>query len=172
MLNTLRPAFGRLKLELGFAALLIVPFASSSHAGTPATANFNVNVTLTAACVISNVQNLNFGSQGVLTADVDQTSTFSVQCTNTTPYTVGLDNGSTSGATAAARKMANGSATVTYTLYSDSGRTTVWGNTTADWVASAGTGVTQVFTVYGRVPAQSTPAPGSYSDTVKVTVTY
>jgi spore coat protein U-like protein len=27
-------------------------------------------------------------------------------------------------------------------------------------------------TVYGRVPAQSTPAPGTYADTVVMTISY
>ena len=39
-------------------------------------------------------------------------------------------------------------------------------------VGATGSGVSQSFTVYGRVPAQSTPAAGSYTDTIKVTVTY
>jgi spore coat protein U-like protein len=36
-----------------------------------------------------------------------------------------------------------------------------------------GTGATQpAVTVYGRVPPQTTPAIGTYTDTVVVTVTY
>jgi spore coat protein U-like protein len=172
MFNTVRPMFGRSKLKVAVAALLILPFASSSHAGTT-TGSFGVRVTLTASCVINSASNLNFGSQGVLIADIDQTSTIQVQCTNTTPYSIGLDAGQGSGATVGARKMTNGSATVTYSLYSDTGRTTVWGNTVNnDTVASTGTGSSQSFTVYGRVPAQSTPAPGNYTDTVRVTVSY
>jgi spore coat protein U-like protein len=39
---------------------------------------------------------------------------------------------------------------------------------------AAGTGsrLAQNLTVYGRVPAQTTPPDGSYSDTVVLTVTY
>jgi spore coat protein U-like protein len=172
MLNTLLPAFGRAKLKAGFVALLVVPFAGSSHAGT-ATTTFTVNVTLTAACVINSATNLNFGSQGVLTGNVDQSSTVQVQCTSTTPYNIGLDAGTASGATMAARKMTNGGAAVTYALYTDSARSVVWGNTVnTDTVAATGNGSPQSFTVYGRVPAQATPAPGNYSDTITVTVTY
>ncbi|WP_409528142.1 spore coat protein U domain-containing protein [Rhizobium sp.] len=39
-------------------------------------------------------------------------------------------------------------------------------------VTGTGTGSPQTLTVYGRVPAQNTPAPGTYSDTVVVTVSY
>jgi spore coat protein U-like protein len=58
-------------------------------------------------------------------------------------------------------------------LYSNAGRTTVWGNTVGtDTVAGTGTGATQSLTVYGRVPVQSTPGAGTYTDTVITTVTY
>ena len=103
------------------------------------TSTFTVQVTVTSSCVINSASTLNFGSQGVLTAAVDNTSTVQVQCTNTTPYNIGLDAGAGSGATVAARKMTNGSATVTYSLYTDAGRTTVWGNTIGtDTVAATG----------------------------------
>ncbi|MCE3520182.1 spore coat protein U domain-containing protein, partial [Escherichia coli] len=35
-----------------------------------------------------------------------------------------------------------------------------------------GSGAAQPYTVYGRVPVQTTPAPGTYTDTITVTVTY
>ncbi|WP_348629917.1 spore coat U domain-containing protein [Mesorhizobium sp. M7D.F.Ca.US.004.03.1.1] len=132
-----------------------------------------VQMTITASCTISSASTLNFGSSGVIAANVDQTSTVQVQCTNTTPYNIGLDAGTGSGATVAARKMTNGASTITYSLYSDSGRTTVWGSTIGtNTVSATGTGSAQSFTVYGRVPTQSTPAPAAYTDTVTVTVTY
>jgi len=103
----------------------------------------------------------------------DQTNTIQVLCTNTTPFNIGLDAGTASGATVTTRKLTNGAATINYFLYSNSGRTTNWGNTVGtDTVASTGTGVAQSFTVYGRVPVQLTPTPGIYSDTVTVTLTY
>jgi spore coat protein U-like protein len=69
--------------------------------------------------------------------------------------------------------MTSGGVTVNYSLYSDSGRATNWGNTVGtDTVSSTGTGALQSFTVYGQVPAQTTPAPATYTDTITVTVTY
>jgi spore coat protein U-like protein len=94
-------------------------------------------------------------------------------CTNTTPYNIGLDAGTGTGATVAARKMTNGANTITYSLYSDSGRTTVWGNTVGtNTVSATGNGASQTYTVYGRVPSQTTPAAATYTDTITVTVTY
>jgi len=157
------------------AALAVsLVFASGGAAfAATATTTMTVQVTITATCTINSTSTLNFGSQGVLSANVDQTSTIQVTCTNTTPYNIGLNAGTGSGATVATRKLTSGANTVNYTLYSNAGRTTVWGNTiSTDTVAGTGNGAAQNYTVYGRIPAQTSPAPGSYSDTITVTVTY
>lgn len=162
----------RLTLKGVAAIACLLPFTSNSLAATTTT-TFGVQITLTASCIINSASTLNFGSQGVLTANVDQTSALQVQCTNTTPYNIGLDAGTGAGATVATRRMTSGGATVDYSLYTDAARTTVWGNTVGtDTVAATGNGASQSYTVYGRVPAQTTPAPGTYNDTVTVTVTY
>ncbi len=140
---------------------------------TTTTTTFATQITIAATCVINSASTLDFGSQGVLTANVDQTSTIQVQCTNTTPYNIGLNGGTGTGATVTNRKMTSGGATINYSLYSDSGRTANWGVTVGtDTVAATGNGASQSFTVYGRVPPQTTPAPSTYSDTITVVVTY
>ena len=123
--------------------------------------------------MINSASTLNFGTQGALIANVDNTSTIQVQCTDTTPYNIGLDAGLGAGASVASRKLTNGGNTITYSLYSDVGHSVVWGTTIGvNTVASTGNGAAQSYTVYGRIPAQSTPAPATYSDTITVTVTY
>ena len=108
----------------------------------------------------------------MLSANVDQTSTITVTCTNTTPYNIGLDKGLNGGSVTTRQKKA-GSALITYSLFSASGRTVNWGNTVGtDTVAATGNGTGQAYTVYGRIPPQTTPAPASYSDTITITVTY
>ena len=162
----------RRRAFLTLAALLVQPLAGVAYAAT-ATSTFTVQMTVTSSCVINSASTLNFGSQGVLVANVDNTSTLQVQCTNTTPYNIGLDAGQGTGATVAVRKMTNGASTINYSLYSDSGRTTVWGNTVGtNTIAGTGSGGSQSYTVYGRVPPQTTPAAATYTDTITVTVTY
>ena len=146
-----------------------------------ATTTFTVSVTITASCTIS-ATNLAFGTQGVLAANVDSTSTISITCTNTTPYSVGLDNGlNFSGGTRRMKDTGAGTTFVNYGLYTDTGRTNAW--TTSTSAASCtggantcalgtGNGTTQNITVYGRIPAQTTPAPATFNDTVTATVTY
>src|SRR3954469_7984535 len=145
---------GRLVRALVFAVATACALSAVANAGSTTT-TFTSQITVTAACAINAASSLNFGTQGMLAANVDQTSTIQVQCTNTTPYTIGLDAGVGSGATVAARKLTSGSNTVNYALYSDAAHTTVWGNTvSSDSVAATGTGSAQSFTVYGRVPPQ------------------
>ena len=53
------------------------------------------------------------------------------------------------------------------------GLTTVFGNTVGtNTAAGTGNGTSQTITVYGQVPTQSSPAPGSYADVVNVTITF
>ncbi len=69
--------------------------------------------------------------------------------------------------------MTLGEEEVTYQLYRDRNRIEPWGsNTNTDTVAGTGSGSSQAFTVYGRVPRQTTPPPGTYTDTIVVTVTF
>ena len=168
------PPHFRVQTGFGVMAALAAFFTTAGQAqAATSTATFAVQVSITATCTINSAGTLNFGSVGLLSANTDQTSTIQVTCTNTTPYNIGLDAGTGTGATVATRKLTSGSKTINYTLYSDSGRTTVWGNTiSSNTVAATGSGAAQNYTVYGRTPAQTTPAPGSYSDTITVTVTY
>lgn len=161
----------RKKLLRTIAACLAL--MSGAAYGTTTTTTFTVQMTITASCVINSAGTLNFGSQGVLTSAVNATSTIQVQCTNTTPYNIGLNQGTATGATVTTRKMTNAGNTISYSLYSNAGMTTNWGNTVGtDTVAATGNGAAQSYTVYGQVPAQTTPAAATYTDTITVTVTY
>jgi spore coat protein U-like protein len=163
----------RLTLKRATAIICALLHASASFAATT-TSTFTVQITITASCTITSTSTLNFGSTGVISANIDQTSTIDVQCTNTTPYDVGLNAGTAAGATVTTRAMTSGGATVSYSLFRDSARTLNWGNTvgTDTFHQNSGNGASQVVTVFGRVPPQSTPAPGTYTDTITVTVTF
>jgi len=168
-LSTRKP---RVILTGVMAAACLLPTAELALA-TTTTSTFTVSITLTATCTINSASALNFGSVGLLTSNTPGTSTIQVTCSNTTPYNIGLDAGTSSGATVTTRKMTSSGNTVSYALYSDSARTTNWGNTVGtDTVSGTGNGTGQNYTVYGQVPSQTTPAPGAYTDTITVTVTY
>lgn len=138
------------------------------------TDSFDVTITIADECQITSTQALDFGSVGVLTSNVDATATLQVTCTPGTPFDIGLDEGLGSGATTTARLMTSVALdTIEYHMYQDASRSVNWGETiSTDTQASTGTGSAQSFTVYGRVPVQTTPDTGVYDDTVTVTVSY
>ncbi len=128
--------------------------------------------TVPANCLVSTT-GVNFGASGAITSNVDATGTASVQCTNTTPYTAALNGGNSGASDPTKRKMARGSETITYGLYRDSARSLPWGSTAGtNTVSGAGSGSNQALTVYGRVAAQTTPSPGTYTDSVILMLTY
>ena len=157
---------------LGVVAAAVT--ASPAVAGTQSS-SLGVSATVAANCTISTTA-LAFGSVDTISASaVDGTGGVNIVCTNGSSWTASANAGTGSGATLGTRRMTSGSNTLAYSLYTDSGRTTVWGDgsTGTSTIANTGTGTTQAFTIYGRVPAGQTSVPaGSYADTVSVTVTY
>jgi spore coat protein U-like protein len=141
----------------------------SNHSTTAA---FTVSATNVITCTVS-AATLNFGSTGVLQSALDASGSISVTCTNAAPYTISLDGGLSGATDPAQRKMTRASEEITYGLYQNAARTQPWGdNIGQNTASSTGSGLTQTLTVYGRVPAQATPSPGNYSDTVVVTLNY
>ena len=151
-------------------------FGAPALAAT-ATGNFNATMTITAECRVASAQNLAFPSRGVWTSAVTAQADLEVQCTNGTEYQIGL--GFSANASGGVRRMKHASDAeyVNYELFTDVGLATAWGNTedvdtNGNTVRKVGNGAAQPYTVYGRVPVQTVPKPGAYSDTVTITVTY
>ena len=160
-------------LRTAAAIALVASSAAPLHAATPITTSFTVSITINPECKIISAGNINFGTMTFITGNVDVNGSIVVQCTNTTPYNIGLSAGTGTGATVATRLMTGPSSTIAYSLYRDAAHTQVWGNTPAtDTLADTGTGSNQTFPVYGRVPAQSAASPGAYTDTITVTLNY
>lgn len=138
------------------------------------TANFSFTVRARVPndCMV-NAGDMDFGARGLLDQDVTATSIVDVTCTAGSAFNVGLGYGIT-GSNINDRHMRTPQGNrVRYQLYKDQARTQPWG-LPADGVSflDTGTGIKRGLTVYGLVPQQTTPPPGSYSDTVTVTVTY
>ena len=158
-------------------SLLIATGAAFSAPAFAATASstLNVDATVTANCTVT-TSPIAFGSINPLSgSNIDATGGISVTCTNGTSWTAAAGVGSGTGASFASRLMANGANLLSYNIYTDSGRTTVWGDGTSSTatVGNTGSGSAQSVTIYGRVTSgQTSVPPGNYSDTVSVTVTY
>lgn len=160
----------RLTGNIGFVNCL----SNSYDDGVSTMSPFTVTANIKPSCSAVTASNLDFGqSTGLLTTNMDGTSVINVTCVNGTPYQVGLNNGTSANGNVRRMKFSGGGDYVTYELYRDSGYSQRWGNTQdADTVAGTGSGFSQQIPVYGRVPPQLTPTPGSYADTVTVYVYY
>ena len=157
-------------IAYGYSTAGTCPAISAGGAGS--SSPFNVTATNAGACSVSATA-LDFGTVGVLQGATDGASTLAVTCALSTPYTIGLNGGNALASDPTQRKMANGAEQVVYGLYRDTARAQPWGNTAGvNTAAGSGSGTAQTFSVYGRMPAQSTPSPGTYTDTIVVTVTY
>ncbi|MFO1467265.1 MAG: spore coat protein U domain-containing protein [Steroidobacteraceae bacterium] len=106
-------------------------------------------------------------------------TTIGVRCTRNTAFTVSLDAGTTAGASFAQRLMALGAGRLQYNLYTTAARTTVFGDGSASTAVRTGTGAglatVRNVRVFGSLPdsaANQAAAPGAYSDTITVTVSY
>jgi len=135
------------------------------------------------SCSVAINSIVNFGTYNPLPGTAaDTAGRFTVTCDLTLgllgTYTVALSKGGSN--SYAPRKMSSGSNTLNYNLYIDAARTAVWGD------GSGGTSivsdpslltllghVVREYDVYGRIlPNQQTTPPGTYNDTITVTVTY
>jgi len=114
---------------------------------------------------------LSFGSYTPTTA-ASTTGTVTVTCSSNLAYKVGLSKGLGSGATTTTRVMNSGANLMNYKMFQDSARTVNWGNTPpTDTVNGTGTGSPQALTIYATVAAGQYLPPGSYTDTITVTIT-
>ncbi len=172
----------QLSIKRSASAMATLLVASMIAVGTPAFASngvntFGVSANLSSSCSISG-STLNFGT-GIdpiqAAVPLNATSTLSVTCSNTTPYIVALDAGTHAGGTSnfSARKIQNGTSTLGYQLYTDAAHLLVWGNGIGTVTSiGIGTGSTQAVSIYGQLPDLTGAIPGTYTDTVTVTITY
>ncbi len=154
--------------KLGFASAILIGLASPASAA--------------AGCTVS-ASPAAFGTYNVFSGvATDTTSTIQTVCSALVAigisYTLTLSIGG--GTDFAHRTMAGGSSSLVYQLYTNSGRSAVWGDGTGGtstvtdgYLLSAVTPVIRNYTVYGRIPmSQTSLTPGPYSDSVLVTLTY
>jgi len=127
-----------------------------------------------ATCTVA-TNTFNFGNYDPMSAAptiMTGTNLISVVCTGGKgTMTVDLSTGSSG--SYFPRAMNTGTDTLTYNLYTTASLTTVWGNGTGgtgDIVQTFKNKSTTIFNVYGQITAQQNVIPGSYSDSITVTV--
>jgi len=140
-----------------------------------------------ADCSIAAVS-VNFGAYDpVATSPDDSVGSVTVTCRHVSGgaerinYAVMLSNG-LHGTSAATRRMGAGAGRLGYNVFTDPARTQVWGNGTGGTVIASGSMTvgpgagngTKTFThsVYGRIPQLQDAVPGTYNDTMVLTLTF
>ncbi|TWI67299.1 spore coat protein U-like protein [Pseudoduganella lurida] len=133
---------------------------------------FKAKANVTNNCYISASPLAFAADTRVLTSAKRTVGSLSVQCTANNPYQIALNGGIVSG-NPAARQMRNATTgeKVTYEISSTLDGP-LWGDGTGGTSMTTGTGSggMQTLRMYGRVPVQRTPSPGSYKDTVTATI--
>lgn len=140
---------------------------------------FQVTATVFPQCQITATNKLDFGTRigtNIAVAPGGASAGLSVQCTNTTPYQIGLtpSNGNSGGygTMVASGAVAGNTDSVKYNLYRDAAGSQPWGNVMGSNTSTgSGTGAVNNTTVYGGLIHQAV-TPDTYKDTVTVTVTY
>jgi spore coat protein U-like protein len=161
-----------MKQRIALLLMLGLMPAAALHAQQTATTTFRVTAKVQAVCAVT-ATDLTFGTYISGGAVLQGTTLLRATCTPGSTYNVGLNEGTTAGSTVNARKMASGANALNYQLYSDSARSTIWGNTTGtDTVTGVGTGLAVDHTVFGAVPAAQVVPAGDYADTITVRVYY
>ncbi len=167
-------------------AATLMAFAGAAAAATsPATATFTVSLQVNKTCVVSttSASNITLGATDANGTSASSSGTFSVNCSNTTPFYVGLapSNGSTVGTGTLKGAISGNTATVAYALYQDAGLTTAWGNTASstavgNGVGGTGQGMSAAKAISEKVYAKATGStdvqPDTYSDTVTINVNF
>jgi spore coat protein U-like protein len=166
MRKSLRVVLSTAALSLGAASA--VPAATD-------TTTFTVSASIVADCNLS-AANLSFGAYDASSGTpLDATSSINVYCSNGLTYDVALNIGS-GGGTFATRTLASGGNTLNFNLYSNAGRSSIWGDGTGSTATVAGSGAglltAATHTVYGRIPSGQERTDGSYASTITVTVTF
>lgn len=153
--------------------------AATAEAGT-GTSNLTVSASVSANCTIS-TSAVAFGAYDPVSANaasaLNGTGGVTVTCTNGSSAAITLGQGANAnaGSTDAVpdRRMIDGSSNhLSYSLWQDSARTVVWGNTAGTGVGHSGDGTATNVTIYGKIPAAQNVPAGSYGDTVVATVTF
>jgi spore coat protein U-like protein len=127
------------------------------------------------SCTIS-VTSVAFGNYNVFTTTPDDsTGTITYRC-NSTAFNISISISDGSSSTFGPRTLRKGTEVLSYNLYRNAARTTIWGD---------GTGGTSVYTqanppnntnvnvtVYGRIPALQDVSAGNYTDTVSAVINF
>lgn len=167
---------------MGSASGLVLQ--SSAFAQT-VTGTIDATITLASACEVNGSPEttgvefgtLDFGTHTTLFSEAttelqtESGSGISIQCSPGSDASLTVTGGSNDGTVpGSGRAMSNGTSLVPYDLYSDAGLLATLENGTS--IPVTGDGTVQTIPIYGRALGTDLLTPGTYSDTVAVTLSF
>ena len=166
------------KLKLAIVSAMLVGTAglsATSYAAT-ATDNMAVSTEVTLSCTMSagEMQFATYdpssGNPGIATV------TITSDCTAGGAAIITLGQGASPATTSTdavpIRRLIGAGGNLNYDLYSDSTRTTIFGNTTDTGKAFTAASGSNITTVFGRIIEEQEVGAGTFADSVAVTLTY
>jgi spore coat protein U-like protein len=127
-------------------------------------------------CSFDSTVGVNFGAYDVFnTIPTDSTGSLTYSCTSVLG-TITIDLSRGSAPSYVPRQMRKGAETLSYNLYLDAARVSIWGDGTGGTshygpvVPALASPVT--VTIYGRIPARENVSVGSYTDTITATINF
>lgn len=158
--------------RIGIAAVLLaaaLPVARPAAAGTD-TGQLNVTATVTSNCALSG-GTLAFGTYtSGQTNDLDVQGSINYVNCPAGNLVFELDNGAN--ASGGQRRMRSGNNFLNYEIYKTGARNTRWGSGPDGLTLQLLQPGSGSVAVYGRIPRGQAVPPGSYSDTVTITLTF
>ena len=167
------------------AAVFALGGIAMSASANVATGTFTVSLKVNKTCVVNTTaaSSITLAAVNAGAATTTLPGTFTVNCSNKTPFFVGLapSNNNTAGAGVLAGGIVGNLATINYALYQDPGAATAWGNTATSVTvgngeSGTGGGMTAAkavsFTAYANATSSTDVQPDTYTDTVTINVNF
>lgn len=178
---------GSLTRRLGmiFPAFVVAGGLNAEANAQTVSGTINSTISLSSACEVngnsgtSNVDfgTLNFGSHSTFftsaeaQVDGNGSGSISIQCSPGSDATLTINSGLHDAAiSGGGRALSNGTLYIPYDIYSDSGFANVLNNNSN--LPVTGDGTVQVVPIYGRAVGTPGLVPGTYNDTISLTLTF
>lgn len=168
----------RINQMIAAALFISVCLGTSGLMAESSNHTLQVSATVASKCLMQG-ETLSFGTYDPAsannTAALNATGSLQIKCTRNTSATISMDSGqyaSQAAGTSRAMRSADGENYLSYDLYLDPARSTVWNDVNKAVYSAASGGVTSAISIYGTVPASQDVGDGQYNDVVTITANF
>lgn len=163
------------RIVMGATALACCFGSGAAHARAPlaSTSTIRAAIKVFSGCSLETRPLMFVVPNTTVNVAVDATTTVTVKCTPNTSFTVDIDTGLHGNGINRRMYSPVANAYVSYDVYRDSPRTSVWGTGKLKNISgNSGTGAPLVITLFGRIPISGKIKAGDYADRLTVTLNY